>query len=114
MGKEVATLTQTNILLRDYRLKVIGPDGKESLTEYGKRQRGVALGRFTPYLLGPGKEDVGYFNLGRLFDFSVDGKYKISVERMVDDPDWLHVTPASAKIEITVDESLLYAKPEKR
>ena len=114
VGKEVATLTQTNILLRDYRLKVIGPDGKESLTEYGKRS---AASRWEGSLLicwDQAKKTWATLIWGGCSTSPWTESTRYSVERMVDDPDWLHVTPASAKIEITVDESLLYAKPEKR
>jgi hypothetical protein len=93
-----------------YRLSVSLPDGKPApLSLYGEkyfseRSSGVFGGE-----LKPGQTRSLDVELSRLFDFSLEGKYAVSVERYVhtlkDRKDGSPATATSNRLEITVGES---------
>ena len=81
--------------------------GRRRVDRVGKRMRESLRGRGQYESLEPGKEDVEQHGLGRLFDFSLEGKYTISLERTVEKDDGSNAAAASScKLEITVDGSL--------
>ena len=96
-----------------YQVSVLLPDGKElPLTLYGNSifKNPWKIGSRSTRILKPGEEThVEELQLSRLFDFSLAGKYVISVKRAVIRRDGtvrpkLYAT--SNKLEITVDESI--------
>ena len=106
VGESPAEMTVPGDFVDSFGLSVVGPSGKEVLTEYGKRMH---TGSRPPgYSLEPGKEDVRIITLSRKFDFSVAGKYIITTLRWKVRDGFIQddTLPVAAKIEITVDESL--------
>lgn len=95
-----------------YQVSVLLPDGKESpLTLYGNSifKNPWEDGSQSTRILKPGEETHVELQLSRLFDFSLAGKYVVSVKRAVIRKDGtvrpkLYAT--SNKLKITVDESL--------
>lgn len=69
----------------DYRIKVLLASGKEApMTLLGKRAvAGFESAARNIFVLQPGKETHTQFRLDRIFDFSLDGKYTIVVDRYV-------------------------------
>jgi hypothetical protein len=103
----------------NFEIKVILADGKKAiLTAYGKHcdeNRRVGGGSASVFTLEPGKEFTIELPISRCFDFSLEEKYTIVVQREIassKNPKKLE-TVASNKLEITIDEKLSKDEKEK-
>ncbi len=89
------------------RVSVLPRDGKPApLTLFGiQREAGPReSSEFALGTLKPGEETCDELELSRLFDFTLAGKYTVSVQRAVSVSSTLKAT--SNKLELTVDESI--------
>lgn len=96
--------------LAAYAIEVLGPNGeKVPLTLYGKLSlESHRLGSRSVSILKPGAESSVEIHLNRMFDFTIPGKYTVSVQRAIwkaeTDPQTLKTI--SNKVNLTVDDSL--------
>lgn len=96
--------------LAAYDIEVLGPNGeKVPLTLYGK----ISLesnreGSRSVSILKPGAESSVEIHLNRMFDFTIPGKYTVSVQRAIwkADTSPQKLKAISNKVNLTVDESL--------
>ena len=109
VGQKDVRVARTNPLTI-YRVAVLLPNGKKSAAHalWSSKRSRARLGSNALGTLKPGEETRVELELSRLFDFTLAGKYTVSVERSV----WKNgalsstVKAVSNKLEITVDESL--------
>ena len=96
--------------LLEYRIKVLLPDGKKAPTTLRGTQRfSIGTGGGGSSVLRPGRSREMRIDLTRLFDFSLAGRYTISVERTLLGPVSVEAPPRVAKsnqIKVVVDERL--------
>ncbi|MBI1832705.1 MAG: hypothetical protein HYR84_14790 [Planctomycetes bacterium] len=83
-AKDVLVVTEGSVLFV-YAIKVVGPDGKPTpLTSYGqKAKKWAGSGSAATDKLGPGQEDTSDLLLGRIFDMTREGEYKISFSQSI-------------------------------
>jgi len=96
--------------LAHYDIEVLGPDGvKVPLTLYGERiLEGSRESGNSTTILKPGEESSVGIPLNRMFDFTLAGKYAVSVQRAIwkGAPGIPTLKAISNKLNLTVDESL--------
>jgi hypothetical protein len=108
VGREDVKIVQTNPLAL-YHVSVLLPDGKPApLTLFGKGTANCPIFARSVGTLRPGQETSATLPLSRLFDFTLSGKYTVSVQRGVwkDGAFSSTLKATSNKLEITIDNSL--------
>ncbi|BCM92345.1 hypothetical protein IAD21_04224 [Abditibacteriota bacterium] len=88
-----------------FKISVITPNGKPAtLTDYGKRMLSIDSGSTQSKILRPGDEYSLSCVVNRLYDMSLSGDYKISVESAVPTPEdklkWLKIVSKTATVTV--------------
>ena len=116
VGNRKALFPEKNNVIEDFRFKVVTRTGKPArLTAFGKSIRDNPMGRSEYEGIDAGQEEARWYGLGRLFDFSLGGTYKITLDRIVERDDRSHAAVASSPVlEITVDEKFWKSGDKKK